>query len=1026
MKKLITVLTFALLILSFHTLQAQESSLVYPGGDGKLVYAPHAYNGESEKVHIMPDFSHAGYKGGGVALPVGQVPVKVTLYPLSSGKDRLRIQRAIDQVCAMTPDANGFRGAVLLKAGTYRMNDGNIPVESDGYGTLLTIWASGVVLRGEGQGVDGTVLYSSSTVEHTMITMESPQSSSSVSNTQRITTDYVGTGANTFDVADASGFSVGDTLKVTFTPNQQWLDDIIVNDIIRDTEDYWSTSAYTTGPNRKITTINGNTITIDCPVVQPLQTRYGGGEVSKLNTFRRISNVGVEDLRILGTDLSMSGATSKKRLRVAFRPEYISDSWIHGVTVLHASEAAVRTKDAVNFTCEEMAYLQPYGPISGGWRYSFTLCATSSRVLFQRCFSEEGRHDVSTSQRVPGPNVFLDIVCENGHNVLGPHHRWATGTLYDNIKSDTRMEITEFANPGGGHAWCGAQTVGWNLECIEYVCDAARGAQNYAIGCIGTETDGNQDNSNPGIYRGFYESHGTHVATRSLYLKQLEDRLGADALANITTPEQREGNIYSLLADWAGKRSFTEPMASIAAPGNMHSSAYSYTENDKYITLVWTDNATNETKFILERSSDGGEAFEVLAELDANTETYHDADIQQDTYHYRLKAVNDSEESSYANILVYLAFELPSVDVTFKVDLNKVTDLFAGGNVWVSFSSVNTRNILADEDKDGIYEAIIPIVEGTALKYNFAYQTGADADNDYNEETLSADCSTEDGYRLLNVGYLDITLPAVVFGSCYEAFPDGIDITDFEGTVIIGSNDNEPWLGADGGAGSPDGEGIENLIDNNVSTKYLVRAIESWIEIETNTFSVVTGYTITSANDAPTRDPKTWEFQGWDENTGVWITLHTVTDNPSWPAYKTPKSWTFENDKQFKKYRLSITEINDDPQSLMQISELQIWGVQVVPSNIKVIAIFSENNIKCYPNPFKTRTQINFTIPYISNVKLAICDIFGRTLEVLVDKKMDTGTYETEWNALNYASGIYFMKILVDGTITTKKLILNK
>jgi len=44
-------------------------------------------------------------------------------------------------------------------------------------------------------------------------------------------------------------------------------------------------------------------------------------------------------------------------------------------------------------------------------------------------------------------------------------------------------------------------------------------------------------------------------------------------------------------------------------------------------------------------------------------------------------------------------------------------------------------------------------------------------------------------------------------------------------------------------------------------------------------------------------------------------------------AFKTPKSWTFENDKQFKKYRLNITDINDDPQSLMQISELQIWGV---------------------------------------------------------------------------------------------------
>ncbi len=84
--KIIAVL--CMLFASHEVVRSQESSLVYPGGDGKLVYTPHAYNGESDQVHIMPDFSHAGYKGGGVALPVGQVPVKVILNPQASGEDK--------------------------------------------------------------------------------------------------------------------------------------------------------------------------------------------------------------------------------------------------------------------------------------------------------------------------------------------------------------------------------------------------------------------------------------------------------------------------------------------------------------------------------------------------------------------------------------------------------------------------------------------------------------------------------------------------------------------------------------------------------------------------------------------------------------------------------------------------------------------------------------------------------------------------------------------------------------------------
>ena len=81
------------------------------------------------------DFSHAGYMGGGVALP--DVPVKKTIEPSGGDDDTATIQAAIDEVSKL-PLENGWRGAVLLAPGTY-------PCEG-----TIRISTSGVVLRGSG------------------------------------------------------------------------------------------------------------------------------------------------------------------------------------------------------------------------------------------------------------------------------------------------------------------------------------------------------------------------------------------------------------------------------------------------------------------------------------------------------------------------------------------------------------------------------------------------------------------------------------------------------------------------------------------------------------------------------------------------------------------------------------------------------------------------------------------------------------------------------------------------------------
>ncbi len=80
-----------------------------------------------------------------------------------------------------------------------------------------------------------------------------------------------------------------------------------------------------------------------------------------------------------------------------------------------------------------------------------------------------------------------------------------------------------------------------------------------------------------------------------------------------------------------------------------------------------------------------------------------------------------------------------------------------------------------------------------------------------------------------------------------------------------------------------------------------------------------------------------------------------------------------------------------------------------------------------YPNPFNSMTKLKFQVSKQKYVKIKIFDITGKAISYLVDKKLDAGTYETDWNAADFSSGIYFYSLIIDGQlIATKKMILIK
>ena len=105
-----------------------------------------------------------------------------------------------------------------------------------------------------------------------------------------------------------------------------------------------------------------------------------------------------------------------------------------------------------------------------------------------------------------------------------------------------------------------------------------------------------------------------------------------------------------------------------------------------------------------------------------------------------------------------------------------------------------------------------------------------------------------------------------------------------------------------------------------------------------------------------------------------------------------------------------------DPLSIEQESDIE-------PSKFTL----SQN----YPNPFNPKTIINYTIrtsqlPTVSQVDLSIFNILGQKVATLVSKKQLAGTYEVEWDASGFASGVYYYNLKAGDFVETKKLILIK
>ena len=83
-------------------------------------------------------------------------------------------------------------------------------------------------------------------------------------------------------------------------------------------------------------------------------------------------------------------------------------------------------------------------------------------------------------------------------------------------------------------------------------------------------------------------------------------------------------------------------------------------------------------------------------------------------------------------------------------------------------------------------------------------------------------------------------------------------------------------------------------------------------------------------------------------------------------------------------------------------------------------------NIANYPNPFNAQTTISFDIASNEHVTVELFNINGQHIATLLNADMAAGSHHVNWDATNYASGLYFYKITVGSNAITKSMTLLK
>ena len=473
-----------------------------------------AVSSAARDFHI--DFSRVGYMWG--EKPIPHYENKIVLTAPADGDDATAmIQEALDKVEAP--------GAVLLKEGLYNV------------GGKLVIRRDGVVLRGEG---NGTIVKAVGTDKRSLVTIDCP-SERKVKKTAKIVDDLTPVGQLWVRVDKPSKFKVGDRIEICARPNEKWVKDLKMDQIVQRPRGkglrQWRPEEYVLHWERIVVDVDGDKVYLDNPIVMDLDVKYMSASVYHVSR-QLVEQSGIENILFesyydptvtakvpYGKHRGLEHCSDEEHSWNAIQLRSAEHCWVRDVTSIYFGYCLVSLNSgSKNITVKDCVCKQPVSIITGGRRYAYNL-GGGELCLFENCRAEHDRHGFVTGARVPGPNVFVDCDMVNAYSDIGPHHRWASGVLYDNCTTDGLMAVQDRADYGTGHGWAGVNFVFWNCVADTIICQSPWvNGKNWCIGCVGEKLPGRKYFDDIVRPDGEWESHGKKVKPKSLYRSQLESR----------------------------------------------------------------------------------------------------------------------------------------------------------------------------------------------------------------------------------------------------------------------------------------------------------------------------------------------------------------------------------------------------------------------------------------------------------------------------------------------------------------------
>lgn len=502
---------FTYLFCCFYLMSLGQTSLIKTDTQGNLTYYPDADG------FVLPDFSHAGYRGGGVEIPF--IPVVKTISAIS-GDNTAHIQAAIDEIGKLPENQ---RGAILLKKGKYEIN-----------GTIYVKY-SGIVLRGEGNTESGTFIYAKGNVPNqrdVIVIGNTSQNkwSSGKSNQQNITDNTVPAGAMSFSVSNASAYKAGDLIAIYHPCTEAWLNAVNYGGVPAASGEQWEEGQVPIIYHRYITSVTGNKITIDAPFFYTFNKNLSQSYIYKFSASSILKEIGIENLRV---DIESLGGEDENHAWQAIRFLSCENCWAKNVITKGFGQSGFITDCCTRTTIENCQAIDPVSIITGERRYNFNTYTHSQLILFKNCYARNGRHHyISNGMAYASGNVFLNCTSDAINNANEGHRQWTQGMLYDNHKEvnlirDFVLGLYNRVDMGTGHGWAATHSVLWNCDVTSTGVIGLQKpptAQNYAIGCTAKSITG-KPVSSTNFPIGYIESQNKPIQEiPSLYEAQLKAR----------------------------------------------------------------------------------------------------------------------------------------------------------------------------------------------------------------------------------------------------------------------------------------------------------------------------------------------------------------------------------------------------------------------------------------------------------------------------------------------------------------------